>query len=62
VFEEDSVQISTQKSQILCFYLDGLVMRPDAHQCREASEQFQVASVLTSWQHVRMLFRVRKDS
>jgi hypothetical protein len=34
------------------------VMLSDAHQCREASEQFQVASVWTSWQHIQMLFRV----
>jgi hypothetical protein len=56
------VQIQTQKSRICCFCPDGSVMRPDAHPCREASKQFQVASVQTSWQHVRMLFRVREDS
>jgi hypothetical protein len=38
------------------------MMRPNAHQCREASEQLQVPFVRTSWQHVRMLFRVREDS
>jgi len=45
VFNKDSVQIPTQKIRILCFHPDGPVMRTDAHQCREASEQFQVASV-----------------
>jgi hypothetical protein len=54
VFKE-SVQIPSQKSRILCFC-------PDAHQCREASEQFQVASIWTSWQHIQTLFRVREDS
>jgi hypothetical protein len=58
MFKEDSVQIPTQRSRILCFRLDGPIMRPDAHQYREASEQFQVASVRTSWQHVRTHFRV----
>jgi hypothetical protein len=61
-FQEDSIQIPTQKSPILCFHLDGLVMRLDAYKCQEASEQLQVTSVRTSWQHVRMLFRVREDS
>jgi hypothetical protein len=37
VFKEDSVQIPTQRSQISCSRPDGLVMRSDAHQCREAS-------------------------
>jgi hypothetical protein len=32
-FKEDFVQIPSQKSQIPSFYLDGLVMRPDANQC-----------------------------
>jgi hypothetical protein len=36
VFKEDSVQILTQRSRILCFRLDGPVMCPDAYQCREA--------------------------
>jgi len=35
-------------------------MHPDAHQCREASEQLQVASVQTTWQQVRTLVRVRE--
>jgi len=30
------VQIPTQKSRIPCFHLDGPIMRPSAHQCREA--------------------------
>jgi hypothetical protein len=62
VFKEDSMQISTQKSRILSLHPDGLVMCLEAYQCREASEQLQVASVRTSWQHVRILFRVREDS
>jgi hypothetical protein len=37
VFKQDSVQISTSRSQIQCFYLD-------AHQCQEA-EQFKVAFI-----------------
>jgi hypothetical protein len=37
VFKEDSVHIPTQRSRIPCFRPDGPVMRPDAHQCREAS-------------------------
>jgi hypothetical protein len=45
VFNKDSVQIPTQKSRILCFHPNGSVMRTDTHQCREASEQFQVAFV-----------------
>jgi hypothetical protein len=61
MFQEDSVQILTQKSRIPCFRPDGPVMRPDTHQCREA-EQFKVASVWTSRQHDRTLFRVREDS
>jgi hypothetical protein len=36
VFKEDFVQIPTQKSRIPCFHLDGPIMRPSAHQCREA--------------------------
>jgi hypothetical protein len=39
------------------FRPDGQVMHPDAHQCREA-EQFKVAHVRKSWQHVRTLFKV----
>jgi hypothetical protein len=31
VFKEDSMQIPTQKSQILYFHPDGPVKRPDAH-------------------------------
>jgi hypothetical protein len=37
VFNEDSVQIPTQRSRILCFRLGVPIMRLDAHQCREAS-------------------------
>jgi hypothetical protein len=32
VFKEDSVQIPTQKRQVLCFRSDGLVKHPDDHQ------------------------------
>jgi hypothetical protein len=60
MFKEDSMQIPTQKSRIPRFRSDGLVMRSDAHQCQEA-EQFKVASVQTSWQHIRALFRVREE-
>jgi hypothetical protein len=35
-FQKDYVQIPTQKSQILCFRQDDLVMHPNAHQCRVA--------------------------
>jgi hypothetical protein len=34
-FKEDSVQISSQRSQIPSFRLNGPVMRLDAHQCPE---------------------------
>jgi ribosome biogenesis protein Tsr3 len=61
MFKEDSVQIPTQRSQILKFLPDGQVMLSDAHQSQEA-EQFKVASVQTSWQHVHMYFKVREDS
>jgi len=61
MFNEDFVQIPTQRSWIPSFCKDNLVIRPDAHQCQEA-EQFKVASVRTSWQHVRTHFRVREDS
>jgi hypothetical protein len=54
--------IQLKKGRILCFHPHGPMMRPDAHLCREAFEQFQVASVRTSWQHVQTLFRVRKYS
>jgi hypothetical protein len=37
-------------------------MPSDAHQYQEASEQFKVASVRTSWQHIWMLFKIREDS
>jgi hypothetical protein len=37
MFKEDSGQIPTQKSWILSFRQDSLVMRPDAHQYQEAS-------------------------
>jgi len=37
-FQEDSVHIQLSKSRILCFRSDCLVICPDAHQCREASE------------------------
>jgi hypothetical protein len=60
MFKEDSMQIPTQRSRIPRFCLDGPVMRPDAHQCQEA-EQFNVASVWMSWQHVRTHFRVREE-
>jgi hypothetical protein len=36
MFKEDSVLIPTQRSRILCFLLDSPIIRPDAHQCREA--------------------------
>jgi hypothetical protein len=32
VFKEDSVQITTQRSQIPCFRSDDQVKRPDSHQ------------------------------
>jgi hypothetical protein len=35
VFQEDFVQIPTQKSRILCFCQDGPIMRPNAHQCQK---------------------------
>jgi hypothetical protein len=54
------VQIPTQRSRIPSFRPNGLVMRPDTYQCQEA-EQFKVASIRTSWQHVRTHFRVQKD-
>jgi hypothetical protein len=60
-FQEDFVQIPTQKKSDPCFRSDDPVMRPNAHQCQEASEQLQFASVRTSWQDVRTLFRVRED-
>jgi hypothetical protein len=42
VFKEDSVQIPTQKSWILCFRPNGSVKRPDAHQL--------ATSIQTTWQ------------
>jgi hypothetical protein len=57
-FKEDYVQFPSQKSQIPRFRPDSLVMRPDAHQCL----LFKLASVRTSQQHVRTLFRVREES
>jgi hypothetical protein len=42
-FQEDFVQIPTQKSPILCFCLNGLVKRPNAHQ--------SATSVRTTWQY-----------
>jgi hypothetical protein len=59
MFKEDSVQIPTQRSRISSFSLKGPIMRPDAHQRQEA-ELFKVASIRTSWQHVRTHFRVRE--
>jgi len=41
--QEDSVQIPTQRSQILCFHPDDLVKRPVAHQL--------ATSVRTTWQY-----------
>jgi len=61
MFNEDSVQILTQRSWFQSFYPDDPIMRLDAHQCQEA-EQVKVATVRTSWQHVWTLFRVREDS
>jgi hypothetical protein len=61
MFKEDSVQIPTQRSRIPRFRPDGLVLRRDAHKCREA-KQFKNASVQTSWQHIRTHFRDREDS
>jgi hypothetical protein len=37
MFKEDSMQILTQKSRILCFRLDGPVNRLDAHQSATSS-------------------------
>jgi len=56
------MQIPPQQSRILCFRLGDPMMRPDAHQCLEASEQLQVASIRTSWEHIWTLFRLQKDS
>jgi hypothetical protein len=47
-----------RKSRIASFRLDGPIMRPDVHQCL----LFKLASVRTSQQQVRMLFRVQEES
>jgi len=60
MFKEDSVEIPTQRSRIPSFRPDDLVACLDAHLCQEA-EQFKVASIRTSWQHVQMLFRVWEE-
>jgi len=54
VFNEDSVQIPTQKIRILCFHPDGPVMRTDAHQCRrpnaiQSSRRFQFSFAYMEW-------------
>jgi hypothetical protein len=60
MFKEDFVQIPTQRSRIPSFRPNGPVIRPDTHQCQEV-EQLKVASVRTSWQHIRMHFKVREE-
>jgi hypothetical protein len=60
MFKEDYVLIPTQRSRIPRFCLDSPVMRPNAHQRQEA-EQFKVAIIRTSWQHVQTHFRVREE-
>jgi hypothetical protein len=44
VFNEDSVQIPTQKSQNPCFRPDDSLKRPDTHQ--------SATSVRTTWQYL----------
>jgi hypothetical protein len=61
-FQEDYVQIPTQKKSDPLFPSGWPSDASGRHQCRETSEQFQVAPVRTSWQHVQMLFRVQEDS
>jgi predicted RNA-binding protein YlqC (UPF0109 family) len=56
--KEDSVQIPCQKNLIPSFCPNGPIMRPDAHQCL----LFKLASIQTSQQHVRTLFRVHEES
>jgi len=60
MFKEDSVQIQTQRSRIPSFRLDEPVRHSDVHLCQE-TRQFKVASIRTSWQHVRTLLRVWEE-
>jgi hypothetical protein len=48
MFKEDSMQILTQKSWILCFRLDGLVMHPDT---RQSEKLLNSSSVHPSGHH-----------
>jgi len=41
-FQKNFVQIPTQKSWILCFRLDSLVMHTNAHRCREVSNSLSL--------------------
>jgi hypothetical protein len=75
VFKEDSIQIPTQKSQILCFRPDGLVKHPDGYQsatsvrttwqyrpnAHRSFKLFKVASIRTSQQCTRTLISVQQE-
>jgi hypothetical protein len=75
MFKEDYVRILTQKSQILCFRPktsrrssvnnirpDDVEIPSERSSVSRSFEQVKVASVWTSWQHVRTLFRVQEKS
>jgi hypothetical protein len=61
-FQEDFAQLTSQKSRIPCFRPDGPIIHPDVLQCLEDSDKLSVASIRTSGQHFRALYKVRDDS